>query len=237
MVMRRIRHSKKTMRLPLIIMTLILGFGLVGSFAIWSAPNVNTNGNKAQITPEEQIANLQASIDTWEKSLQDTPKDFSLLKSLADVRYEQAGLYVQTENYDKSQEVFQKSLENYLAALDNAPEELNNKGKADIMVQAATCAWHSSQNEVADALFQQAKGLVPDDFDTIYSYVLFLALGKQDFPQAKSELEAYKGTLKAGDALIAEIDQYIKGIEDLENAVKTPKDGEKTEKPAEEEEK
>lgn len=222
MVMRKIRQSKKTMRLPLIIMTIVLAFGLVGSFAIWSSPNVDTPSAQNEPTAEEQIKNLQLSIDTWEESLKQTPKDFGLLKSLADVRYEQGQLYVQNGNNDKAKEVFAKSLENYLSALDNAPRELNNKGKADIMVNAAGAASSAGQDSTANAFYQEAVKLVPDDFTTRYNYILYLALQKQDFDLANKELDSYRASLPTGDSRIADVDKLKKGLEEIKKAAKTP---------------
>ena len=117
MVMQKIRHSKKKMRVPLIIMVIMLAVGLVGSFAIWSSPNVGgTAGNEIQ--PEEQIKNLQISIDSLEKDLEENPKDFSVVKSLADARYRSRTIC--PNNDRESMEVFAKGLENYLSALDYA---------------------------------------------------------------------------------------------------------------------
>jgi tetratricopeptide (TPR) repeat protein len=216
MVMQKIRRSKKTMRVPLIIMTLVLAFGLIGSFAIWSAPDVNNNAGTKKVTPEEQIKNLQSSIDTWEKSLKEKPKDFSLLKSIADVRTEQAGLYAQTGNQTKSIEVYTKGLENYLTALDNAPAELNNKGKSDILVKAAMCAWQGQQVNTAETLLKKARSISPSDYATVYSYVFFLISGKQNFQLAKEELAQYKAALKSGDPQLESVNNLIKGIEEIE---------------------
>ncbi|MGI6630948.1 MAG: tetratricopeptide repeat protein [Bacillota bacterium] len=217
MVMQKIRHSKKKMRVPLIIMVIMLAVGLVGSFAIWSSPNVGgTAGNEIQ--PEEQIKNLQISIDSLEKDLEENPKDFSVVKSLADARYQQAGLYAQINDREKSMEVFAKGLENYLSALDYAPEDLNEKGRADIMVQAAFCASNSEQANVADALYQQAIELVPEDYTVFYNYVLFLAFYRQDSDRAKAEIDRYKALLPEGDERIAQADQLLEVIKALEEA-------------------
>lgn len=217
MVMTKIRRSKNKMRVPLIIMTAVLAFGLVGSFAIWSSPNLKNNASGQNQTPEEKIKNYQASIDTWETSLKEKPKDFSLLRSLADVRFEQAQLYVETGDNNKSKEVFAKSLENYLLAMDNAPAEINNKGRADLMVRAAYCASASGENNLAGHMFQEAVKLVPEDYETRSNYTIFLVM-QQNFAGAKDELTKYKALLKEGDPLIAQVDQMIKGIEDIEKS-------------------
>ncbi|MGI6685987.1 MAG: hypothetical protein ACOX47_11070 [Bacillota bacterium] len=216
MVIQAIRRSKKKMRWPLIIMVVMLAVGLVGSFAIWSSPNVNSPGSEVQ--PEDQIKNLQVSIDSLEKDLTEKPKDFSIVKSLADVRAQQAGLYAQINDKEKSVEVFKKGLENYLSALDYAPEELNEQGRADIMVQAAFCASNSDQGNVARSLYQEAVKLVPEDFNTRYNYVLFLAFYLQDIEGAKAEIGSYKALLKDGDERIAQADQLLEVIEALEKA-------------------
>jgi tetratricopeptide (TPR) repeat protein len=222
MVMQKIRRSKKTMRVPLIIMTIVLAVGLVGSFAIWSAPNVNPAGQQTQATPEQQIENLQLSIDSWEESLKENPKDFGLLNSLADIRYDQADLYMQIGNREKGKEVFTKSLENYLAALDNVPEELNEKGKANIMVKAAGTAWYAGQESTADIFYEEAIKLVPDDWATRNNYAIYLALFKRDFAAAKTELEGFKSGLAADDPTIGEVDQMITALEEIEKAATEP---------------
>jgi len=233
MVIQKIRRGKNKMRLPLIIMVVMLAVGLVGSFAIWSSPNVNTTpGN--EIAPEEQIKNLQVSIDSLEKELAEKPKDFSIIKSLADARSQQAGLYAQVNDKKKSEEVFKQGLENYLSALDYAPEDLNEKGRADIMVQAAFCASNSNQGSVAGTLYQEAVKLVPEDFNVRYNYVLFLGFYQQNIPAAKEELARYKALFNEGDERIAQADQLLEIINALEQAAKEQektgqeKDGEKT---------
>lgn len=239
MVMQAIRHGKNKMRGPLIIMVIVLAVGLVGSFAIWSSPSVNNNASgSGEVNPEEQIKNLQVSIDSMEKELAEKPKDFSVLKSLADVRSQQGGFYAQINDAEKSKEVFAKGLENYLAALDNAPAEINEQGKADIMVSAAYCASNSEQDNTAGALYQQAIELVPEDFTARYNYVLFLAFYLQDINKAKEEITKYKAVLKDGDERIAQADQLLSAIETLEQAAETQEEaGEapKTEKDNEKE--
>lgn len=219
MVMQAIRRGKNKWRGPLIIMVIVLAVGLVGSFAIWSSPNASNNAaGTGEIDPQEQIKNLQVSIDSMEKELAEKPKDFSLLTSLADVRSQQGGFYAQVNDKEKSKEVFAKGLENYLAALDNAPAEINAQGKADIMVSAAYCASNSEQANAAGALYQQAIELVPEDFTARYNYVLFLAFYLQDTNKAKEEINNYKALLKDGDERIAQADQLLNAIESLEKA-------------------
>lgn len=218
MVMQAIRRGKNKWRGPLIIMVIVLAVGLVGSFAIWSSPNSGNNSAGGEIDPQEQINNLQVSIDGMEKELADKPKDFSLLRSLADVRSQQGGFYAQVNDKEKSKKVFAKGLENYLAALDNAPAEINAQGKADIMVSAAYCASNSEQANAAGALYQQAIELVPEDFNARYNYVLFLAFYLQDTNKAKEEISNYKALLKDGDERIAKADQLLSAIETLEKA-------------------
>ncbi|HWR57080.1 MAG TPA: hypothetical protein VN462_11250 [Negativicutes bacterium] len=215
MVMQAIRRSKKKMRIPLIIMVIVLAVGLIGSFAIWSSPDMQSNAPGNEANPEEQIKNLQVSIDSMENELKEKPKDYSIIKSLADVRYQQAGFYAQINDKAKSEEVFAKGLENYLAALDYAPTELNAQGQADIMVKAAYCASNSGQDNTAGVLYQQAIELVPEDFAARYNYVLFLAFYLQDLNKAKEEIGRYKAILKDGDERIAQADQLLAVIETL----------------------
>lgn len=237
MVMQAIRRGKNKMRGPLIIMVIVLAFGLVGSFAIWSSPDMNNNQTgTGEVNPEEQIKNLQISIDSMEKELAEKPKDFSLLKSLADVKTKQGGFYAQIDDQEKSKEVFAGGLENYLAALENAPAELNEKGQADIMLSAAFCASNSEQDNVAGSLYQEAIKLVPEDFTARYNYVLFLAFYLQDLNKAKAEIADYKSILKDGDERIAQADQLLSAIEALEQEAQTEEqtdDNSKTDKPVE----
>ncbi|MEL7565364.1 MAG: hypothetical protein AAGU27_10810 [Dehalobacterium sp.] len=229
MVMQAIRRSKNKMRGPLIIMVVVLAVGLVGSFAIWSSPNFNKNASgDGEINPEEQIKNLQVSIDSMEKDLAEKPKDYSLLKGLADIRTQQGGFYAQINDKDKSKEVFAKGLENYLSALDNAPAEINEQGKADIMLAAAFCASNSEQDNTAGVLYQQAIELVPEDFSARYNYVLFLAFYLQDLSKAKEEIAKYKAILKDGDERIAQADQLLSAIEALEKEAQTEEKAEET---------
>ncbi len=220
MVMQKIRRSKKKMRVPLIIMVAVLGFGLIASFAKWSSPDTNNDNasGQTQITPDQQIKNLQLSIDSLGKNLESKPKDYNLLRSLADVRNQQAGLYAQAGNEEKSKEVFAKAIENYLMSLDNAPAELTAQGKAEILVKAAYCASSSNQTGTAGALYQKAIEMAPEDFNSRSQYVVFLALYHQDIKAAKAELTKYKALLKKDDERIAQADQLMKVLEEAEKS-------------------
>lgn len=230
MVMQAIRRGKNKMRGPLIIMVIVLTVGLIGSFAIWSSPSMNNASGNGEIDPEDQIKNLQVSIDSMEKELEEKPKDFSVLRSLADIRSQQGGLYAQINDAEKSKEVFAKGLENYLSALDNVPEETNEQGKADIMVSAAYCASNSEQENAAGALYQQAIELVPEDFTARYNYVLFLAFYLQDINGAKEEMGRYKALLPDGDERLAQADQLLSVIEALEEEAQTQEKTDETPK-------
>jgi cytochrome c-type biogenesis protein CcmH/NrfG len=213
-VLQAIRRGKRKMRIPLIIMVAMLAFGLVGSYAIWSSPNID-NAQK-DVDPQAMVDNLQISIDQYEKDLAKNPTDFTILKSLGEVRSQQGGFYLQLNDREKSQEVFAKGLENYLLAIEHAPEELNNQGQADLMVAAAYCASNGGQENTAGPLYQKAIQLTPEDFSARSNYVIFLAFYLQDIEAAKKEIADYKGLLPEGDERIAQADQLQGLIESLE---------------------
>jgi len=219
MVLKQIRYHKNKMRIPLMIMVAILAVGLVGSFAIWSSPDLLNPANPSEAaTPEEQIQNLQAGIVSLQETLKSKPKDFATLSGLADAQYQQGQLYDQLQKSDEAKAVIDQSLQNYLLALENPPAELNAKGQADLMVKAANAAWYAGQEATADTLYQQSMGLVPDDFTVAYQYALYLALNKQQFSEATAVLETYKAKLPAGDERIASVDSLIKGIDEIKKA-------------------
>ena len=219
MVLRQIRQHKKKMTVPLILLTIILAVGLVGSFAIWSSPDLsNTTGKPKTLTSEEQITYLQTSITSLETALKTNSKDFATLSGLADAQYQQGQLYYKLKKLDLAKAVIGKSMQNYLLSLDNAPKELNAKGQADIVVKIANAAWYSGQTSTADAMFLQAVQLVPEDISVLYQYVIYLAINKQEFAQAKQVLATYRAKLPAGDSRIANVDSMIKSIGEIQKA-------------------
>ncbi|MCR6544469.1 tetratricopeptide repeat protein [Dehalobacterium formicoaceticum] len=232
MVMQAIRRSKNKMRVPLIIMVAILAFGLVGSFAIWSSPNLNLNNaqGKGEVDPQAMVNSLQTSIDQLEKDLAKNPQDFTTLKNLGEVRSQQGGFYLQLNDKDKSKEVFAKGLDNYLLALEHKPQELNNQGQADLMVAAAYCASNAEQENTAGPLYQKAVQLAPQDFNARSNYVIYQAFYLRDIEGAKKEITAYKGLLPEGDGRIAQADQLSGLIESLEQGSKTEGSAKSTEK-------
>lgn len=215
MVMRKIRQSKNTMRLPLIIMTIILAFGLVGSFALWSAPNLTSPTQVQPLTLEQKIANDIASIENLEEALNQKPKDFGILQSLANRQYDLGSLYVEANNTEKSTEVFAKAVENYLAALENAPENLNAEGKANILTDAAYCAWNSNQVDQAEALFKQAIEVDPKHVNAQYNYSIFLAFQKQNYDRAIDQLNNLKSILASDDPKVNDVNALIENIKGL----------------------
>jgi tetratricopeptide (TPR) repeat protein len=178
--MESMRRGLKKHRTVVIIIIAILIVGLVSSFAFMGA-----GGNKFNsATQGDNVEQVQAQIDSLEKYIAEFEPEgeeltFSENKLLADNYLSLMGLYLQINETSKLNEHMEEGVKYYKAALDTAPKDLNDLGKAQIYSSIGLMQFYNSQTSEAKANFKKALRLAETDLDinNQYAFVLYYVDG------------------------------------------------------------
>ena len=207
MFMQRIRRATKKQRKVLTIVVIIVMVGLVGSFAVWKSENVQ--GNTSQdLTYAEQIElyesylaeNEPATVEEADYATAYSLAGYYLALRTACAGAYQEALYAETEEEQAEAEAYatqaesavEKAIAYYGQALAQAPDTMNDEGRAQLYAELA-----SAQLYAAD----QALALAPDNATVISTYANYL-YGFEGFDAVNTYL-----TEKL-DAMDAESEEY-----------------------------
>ncbi len=180
MFMSDIRRATQKHRKALLVVIIILAVGVVGSFAVWGSSNVSNKGTKN--TVDDQIAATQTAITN---SITDT-MDYTANKNVADLYMNLIGLYNQltTAGEDatnaKVAAAAASAVQYYQAAIDTAPTELNNQGKADLYFSKAQASYYASDWAGTEACvlkvidLNQKEDMAYSDYATLANYYSIL---------------------------------------------------------------
>lgn len=178
-----IRRSTKKNKLFYLILAIVLSVGLVGSFAIWSSPDVSQNNisKENQQAPEDgQIAEPQtllAEVEKCEKLLQNDPGNQETLLQLGRTRYYLGNYYLNSNEMEKAIPHFRQAVSVFQQAMEKDPQNV------DLRIDLGTAAFLSGQEQIAEQNFQKAIELDPSSADAHYKYGIFL-MQKKDFAGA-----------------------------------------------------
>lgn len=176
--------NKKRFRTLMIIGIVVLSFGLVGSYAIWSVPRFNSSqaGSSAPADSTADYEQMEKRIAEIEQSVAQKKDDPELLENLANAYYD-LGFQMFTDGSDakKAQENLNSALLNYEAVLKITPDNI------PVTLQAAYTSWINGNVEKAEGFYKKALGIDPKAVDTKISYGQFLLYGKNDFEGAKKQ--------------------------------------------------
>lgn len=149
MVLRSIRKRKKAQKIPMIILIVTLAVGLVGSFALWSVPQVSS-GPQQNLSPEELLNLLQEEIVKYEEKLQKNPDDLETLLVLSQAKSQLAEVYTSQGKIAEAQVEYEATVELYQQVLDKEPENL------DALYGLADAATFTEKYEIAKEATQKA---------------------------------------------------------------------------------
>ncbi len=221
MLMSKIRHSRKKYRGVLIVVISLLIISLISTFALLGS-SAGTGGN----AQGAEQAKLQAeALEKIIKEAEDvTDKDYSANSNLASYYTSLASAYGELGD-SRSQEASLKAAEYFRAAMDTAPAEMNDLGKAQLYASMAVSYYAGGDNVMATAAFNEALALAPDNFEIArdYSYFLF---GTQGIDEAINYLEGYKEAALEEGKETAGVDEMLNLYKSLQDAFK---DAEKSE--------
>ena len=181
--LRRIK-SKKGFRFFTIIGVAVLIVGLIGSYAIWSAPSFSSPQAGGSTVDPIQYQQAEKQIAELEEGKEENKDDPRYLEKLGNAYYD-LGYQMFMDKGDPDT-VFAKltaALENYEAALELDPENVA------LMLQAASTATGVGNLEKAEALYKKTVELEPDSASNRLSYGNYLLYVKGDYDEAKVQLQ------------------------------------------------
>lgn len=216
MFMQRIRRATKKHRKVLTIVVILLMVGLVGSFAVWNSENVQ--GNTSQdLTYAEQIElyesylaeNEPATVEEADYATAYSLAGYYLALRTACAGAYQEALYAETEEEQAEAEAYatqaesavEKAIAYYGQALAQAPDTMNDEGRAQLYAELASAQLYAANQEATRASLDQALALAPDNATVISTYANYL-YGFEGFDAVNTYL-----TEKL-DAMDAESEEY-----------------------------
>jgi len=180
--------NKKTQRVYATILTVLVSVAMIGSaFIGYFASSGNTPSGSANSTAANATADYQAkkvTIEAMVKQAKLDPANVALQTALANQYYD-AGVAAETVAPTETQENFKNAVAAYQVVLKTSKDP-------NIMVDMATAAFKSQQNDLAEKTFKEALTLKPDHYNGLVNYGFFLANVKQDLAGAISQWEKAK---------------------------------------------
>ncbi|MGI5825395.1 MAG: hypothetical protein ACOX7J_07475 [Bacillota bacterium] len=209
-----------------ILIGIILGLLVLSLLLTYSIGSLTKYGDLSGGANQTDYSGFEKALTSERAELEANPTDYSANYNLANTLYEyarQLALSEETENQDKSFEMLKEAAPLYIAALDNAPEELNDLARAQMYTKAAQCYASTNQESVAADYYQEALKLAPADLDTVSAYAQYLAFsGDYDASvQVLNDLIANtddEATISSAKSLIEQLQALQKSAESKDNA-------------------
>jgi tetratricopeptide (TPR) repeat protein len=172
---------KRQHRIFAVILVGLITIAMVGSgFAMFFSgsgiqiPNQNSTANTTNSTADYQAKKVRLA-ELSERAKSDTG-NVALQTDLGNEYYD-AGLEAETAAPAESSENYKHAVEAYQNVL-----KVNKD--ANVMVDLATAAFKSGQNDLAEKTYQEALTMKPDFLNGLVNYGVFLETSKKDFQGA-----------------------------------------------------
>lgn len=222
MSIQSMRNATKNKKWVMVVVVCALIVGLLITYAA----TANQSGGISSNDLQAQIEAYNNAIEATKQDLTETPDDFSLLSNLGEQYYNLAVAYSQQASTAESeqklaeadiamtnaQESLNQSAGYYIQALDHAPEALNDKGRADILMKIGGSYLLAGDSSKGNDYLRQGLEKAPLDFDNNVLYAQYMLLQGRT-AEAQATLEYYKEQLPEGDANIANIDTMLENLQ------------------------
>ncbi|NLO88988.1 MAG: hypothetical protein GX088_01435 [Clostridia bacterium] len=208
-------YKKKNFRIGLIVLTVVLCLGLVGSYFAFIPDLLLSRGNRGGEGTQDmdydfEYENLENRIKEYEAKLKEKPEDVETLWNLGNAYYD-LGVRKLVEGQEVSEgtESLKKSLETYEKAVEIDPDD------AKILAQAAGAAYYVGDMEKAEKYYKEALNLDPESVDTRINYGQYLLYGKNDLAGAKAQWQQALSRAKDETTKQA-LEAMLEQVEELE---------------------
>ncbi|GEM_PF-2543768 len=231
MFMQNLRKATQKHRKLLIIVVVLLGASMVGTFASWNS-NYDESSSSSDSPSTAEYIKMYENLVKEKTPAEGKPVDYGTATTLAQY-YKQLNTYYYTaytenqssdeklakEYLTKSTNAITKAAEYYQVAIDNALPGLNNLGKAQLYANKAAALFGAgTDSQTVRANYQKAYELAPDNWDIAYSYSWFI-LSTDGLEKATAFLTAYKNSLPADSSTSSTVDQAIQYYKSLYQSV------------------
>ncbi|WP_018307503.1 tetratricopeptide repeat protein [Desulfitobacterium hafniense] len=152
--------QKRTQKLTVYVIVGLLIISLVGTSFMFLGDMRPTVGK-----------NYQDQINSLKQALEANPQDTQTRLALADTYYDWG---MQTLSQDMAEENLATTTSILQQAVTEYQEVLKTEKNVNILVDMATAAFYTSQNELADQTFQEALQEDPNFYNGLYNYGVFL---------------------------------------------------------------
>lgn len=171
--------KKKTQRIYATILTVLIsvamiGSGFLGYFFGGSTPPTGTTNNTPGAAADYQAQ--KARIEAMVQQAKVDPGNVPLQTALGNEYYD-AGVAAEQVAPTEAQQ-------NYKHAVEAFQIVLKTNKDPNIMVDMATAAFYSGQNDLAEKTYQAAIVLKPDSYNALGNYGVFLSQTKNDWAGA-----------------------------------------------------
>lgn len=200
-VLGKIRSSKRAAKIAFIILTVVLGAGLVGSFAIWSSPQIPTSPADYQ---EESQPGLELAARQYEARLKDNPEDIQSLSSLAGIYLELGKMARRQQNFGEAGNYFTLAAEKYKLLVAKEPENTSFR------LALAEASAEVGDYNLAEENYRELLKLDPQNPQVRLNYGLFLYQYRNDEAGAVEQWEAGLKLQPGGD-----VENQLKGLIDM----------------------
>jgi len=173
--------KKKTQRIYATILTVLISIAMIGSgflgyfFGGGNTPVDSTNSNKTANAAADYQAQ-KVRIEAMVQQAKLDPGNVSLQTALGNQYYD-AGVAAEEVAPTETGENYKHAVEAYQIVLKTSKDP-------NVMVDMATAAFKSGENDLAEKTFKEALALNPDHYNGLVNYGFFLANVKQDLPGA-----------------------------------------------------
>lgn len=230
MFMQKIRHATTKHRTVLIVVVALLAVGLVGSFAVWGAADSPSSTNTNNMSTMEQIE-LYESYIAQTLPAEGEQITYDTAGSLAGLYMTLYSLYANAYNetvaedadlgqeyYDKSIDAAAKAAEYYQLQLDNAAEDIADYVKAGIMGDRAMALACTGDGDAAQAIFDEALALAPNNYDLATNYLSFV-YQNEGLEAAQAYAASYMEVVGEESAFYQQMQSQIDYIERVDQAM------------------
>lgn len=173
--------KKKNQRVFAVILAVLVSVSLVGSavfgyFYGGGVPNTNTSASANASDPVADYASQKARVEGLAQQAKANPANVQLQTDLGNAYYD-LGMAAQEAAPTEMQADLKLAIEAY-------QNVLKTNKDPNVMVDMATAAFYSGENDLAEKSFKEALAIKPDFYNALFNYGIFLSHIKQDWAGA-----------------------------------------------------
>lgn len=162
-------------------------FGMVASTGILDANNLSgqatqANGTNSATNSADMLPILKERVASLKSNLAAKPGDPTIQTDLGNAYYD-LGMALQASSPAEMKT-------DLLLAVENYQNVLKSKQDINVLVDMATAAFYSGNNDLAEASFKKALAEKPGYYLALYNYGIFLSEAKHDYAGAIKEWQA-----------------------------------------------